>query len=172
VYFAKPDTLIKTIFNKFEPHSSTTMKTVLSIWHTSDKGKTDTLRAFANLLLTTFPSFTAIFPVTGIVPLTGDFRLVVQINGKIIGIESQGDPNTTLQNRLLDLADNFKCDVILCSTRTRGDTVVAVDNLLHTRGFDTIWTSTYQIDGRPQQIIANNLKAKHILDLLQTLGRL
>jgi len=148
------------------------MKTVLSIWHTSDKGKTETLREFANLLLTTFPSFTPIFPLKATVPATGDFRLVVQINGKIIGVESQGDPNTNLQNRLLDLADNFKCEVILCSSRTRGDTVLAVDNLFHTKGFDTIWTSTYQIAGRPQQIIANNLKAKHILDLLQTLGRI
>jgi hypothetical protein len=48
--------------------------------------------------------------------------------------------------------------------------VVAVDSLHHTRGFDTIWTSTYQVAGQSQQIIANNLKAKHILELLQTLG--
>ena len=148
------------------------MKTVLSIWHTGDKGKTETLREFANLLLTTYPSFTPIFPSSASVPTTVDFRLVVQINGKIIGVESQGDPNTNLQNRLIDLADNFNCEVILCSSRTRGETVVAVDNLHHARGFDTIWTSTYQIAGRPQQITANNLKAKHILDLLQTLGRL
>lgn len=148
------------------------MKTVLSIWHIADKGKTETLREFTNLLLTTYPSFTSIFPTTAAIPATGDFRLVVQINGIIIGVESQGDPNTNLQNRLLDLADNFKCEVILCSSRTRGDTVAAVDNLHHTRGFDTIWTSTYQITGRSQQIIANNLKAKHILDLLQTFGRI
>ena len=148
------------------------MKTVLSIWHTSDKGKTETLREFANLLLTTYSSFTPIFPTTAIVPTTGDFRLVVQINGKIIGVESQGDPNTNLQNRLLDLADNFKCEVIVCSSRTRGDTVAAVDNLHYSRGFDAIWTSTYKIAGRPQQIIANNMKAKHILDILQTLRRI
>jgi hypothetical protein len=146
------------------------MKTALAIWHKGDNGKTETLRESANLLLKTYPSLTPIFPTTAIVPTTGDFRLVVQINQKIIGIESQGDPNTNLQNRLLELADNFKCEVILCSTRTRGDTVVAVDSLHHTRGFDTIWTSTYQVAGQSQQIIANNLKAKHILDLLQTLG--
>lgn len=148
------------------------MKTVLSIWHTGDKGKTETLREFASLLLSTYPSFKPVFPAVAIVPSSGDFRLVVQINGKRIGVESQGDPNTKLQYRLMDLADNYNCEVILCSTRTRGDTVVAVDNLQHTRGFDTIWTSTYQMDGGLQQSIANNLKAKHILELLQTLGRI
>lgn len=145
------------------------LKTVLAIWHTSNQGKTEALREFANLLLATYPTFTTIFPTPATVPVTGDFRLVVQVNGIIIGVESQGDPKTNLQNRLLDLADNFKCEIILCSSRTRGDTVRAVDNLHFTRGFQTIWTSTYQIAGRPQQIIANNLKAKHILDLLQTL---
>lgn len=148
------------------------MKTVLAIWHSGNKGKTESLREFANLLLTSNPSFTPIFPITALVPTTGDFRLVVQINGKIIGIESQGDPKTKLQNRLLDLVDNFKCEVILCSSRTRGETVEAVNNLHYTRGFDIIWTSTYQIAGQTQQSIANNLKAKHILDFLQTLGRI
>lgn len=148
------------------------MKTALSIWHTGNKGKTETIREFARLLLTTFPTLTPIFPTTSIVPMTGDFRLVVRINGKIIGVESQGDPNTNLQNRLIDLVDNFNCEVILCTSRTRGNTVSAVENLHNTRGFDIIWASTYQVAGQPQQIMANNLKAKHILDLLQTLGRI
>jgi hypothetical protein len=148
------------------------MKTILSIWHTADKGKSETLREFGNLLLRTYPSFRPIFPVVASVPLTGDFRLVVEIKGKIIGVESQGDPNTSLENRLIDLADNFKCDIILCSSRTRGDTVLAVDNLVATRGFQTIWTSTYQIANRTQHTLVNQLKAKHILDLLQSLGLL
>ncbi|HRJ35704.1 MAG TPA: hypothetical protein PK610_06935, partial [Flavobacteriales bacterium] len=101
---------------------------------------------------------------------TGDFRLVVEINGIIIGIESQGDPNTNLQNRLIDLADNFHCEIILCSSRTRGDTVFAVDNLANTRGFQTIWTSTYQIANTANHNLVNRLKAKHLLDLLQGLS--
>jgi len=145
------------------------MKTVLTIWHSGDKGKTETLREFANLLITTHPTFRPIFPTTTTISVTGDFRLVVEINGKIIGIESQGDPNTNLQNRLIDLADNFHCEIILCSSRTRGDTVAAVDNLFHTRGFQTIWTSTYQIVNKGNHNLVNRLKAKHLLDLLQGL---
>jgi hypothetical protein len=55
------------------------MKAALAIWHKGDNGKTETLREFANLLLKTYPSLTPIFPTTAIVPTTGDFRLVVQI---------------------------------------------------------------------------------------------
>ena len=146
------------------------MKTVLAIWHTSNKGKTETLRELANLLLTNYPACLPIFPTSKIVPESGDFRLIVQINGKIIGIESQGDPGTDLQSRLLCLSDNFKCEIIFCSSRTKGETVEAVDYLYTKRDFQTIWTSTYQIASEPQQNVANNLKAKHILDLIQTLG--
>lgn len=148
------------------------MKTILSVWNTGDKGKTETLREFANLLMLTYPLFRPIFPAIATVPPSGDFRLVVEINGKIVGIESQGDPNTNLQNRLIDLADNYKSEVILCTSRTRGDTVTAVDNLANTRNFQTIWTSTYQIENRTQHNLVNQLKANNILNLLQSLGLL
>jgi hypothetical protein len=148
------------------------MKTILSIWHTGRKGKTETLRAFANLLLTTYSAIRPIYPEVARVPLNGDFRLVVEINKKIIGVESQGDPGTNLQNRLIDLVDNYNCELILSASRTRGKTVAAIDNLFHSRGFDTIWTSTYQIANEDQHDRVNQLKAKHILELLQLQGLL
>lgn len=144
------------------------MKTILAIWHVADKGKTATLREFANLLLVTYPTFISVVPIPAVISTIGDFRLIVEINGKIIGVESQGDPNTNLRGRLLDLADNFHCDIILCSTRTRGDTIHAVDNLWQTRGFQTIWTSTYQMSTNHN--LVNQAKARHLLDLLQILG--
>lgn len=144
------------------------MKTVLAVWHGAGKGKSSTLREFANLLLATYPKYIAIEPIPASVPVSGDFRLVIKIKGKIIGIESKGDPSTKLKARLLELADKYKCDVIICTTRTRGSTVTAVDNLYHNRGFETIWTSTYQFAGATQQKQANKLKAKHILDLLNS----
>jgi hypothetical protein len=145
------------------------MKTVLAIWHSANKGKTETLREFANLLLSTYPNNNPIFPIPVFVPNDADFRLVVEISGKIIAIESKGDPNTNLQERLIDLSDNFHCDIILCSCRTRGETIAAVNTLTNSRDFQTIWTSTYQIPRRPNQDTVNRLKAKHLLELLQTL---
>ncbi len=144
-------------------------KTILAVWHEAGRGKTQTLREFANLLLLTYPHYNPIFPVPASVPVRGDFRLVVEINNKIIGIESQGDPNTKLQDRLIYLADVYYCEVILCTTRTSGQTVAAVEYLCRNRKFADVWTSTYEIT-RANQPFANNIKAKHILELLQGLG--
>lgn len=142
------------------------MKTILAIWHSGDKGKTETLREFANLLLATYPLCIPIFPIPLVLSPNGDIRLVVKINGRIIGVESWGDPTTKLKERLIDLADSYHCEIILCSTRTKGDTVKAVENLHNTRGFEMIWTSTYQIDNKTHHAFVNRLKAKHLLDLL------
>lgn len=145
------------------------MKTIVAIWNAANRGKSQTLREFANLLLINYPGLREIDPKPKSVPLTGDFRLVVEINGIIVGIESHGDPNTDLEKRLFELADKFKCELILCSTRTKGETVYAVENLENKKGFQIIWTSTYQIANANQQNLVNQLKAKHILDLLKNL---
>jgi hypothetical protein len=145
-------------------------KAILAIWHTADKGKTETLREIATLLLHTFPRYSAILPAPSVVPPSGDFRLVVNINGRIVAVESRGDPNTNLLNRLQDLATNFCADVIFCSTRTKGDTVAAVDDVAASSGFEVIWTSTYQTD--KHQKVANRLKAEHVIDLMRKLSYL
>jgi hypothetical protein len=144
------------------------IKTILAIWNSADKGKTETLREIARLLLQKYPNQVPIFPVPSAIPQTGDFRLVVNLNGRIVAIESQGDPNTDLKNRLLDLADNFGAEVILCSTRTSGGTIEAVENLRLTRAFEIIWSSTYQADHN--HALLNITKAAHIVDLLCTLN--
>jgi len=144
-------------------------KTIVAVWNAEKKGKTESLRQFANNLLLTYPTHTSILPNPANVPTTGDFRLIVEIGGIIIGIESQGDPNTKLRNRLIDLVTKFNCDIILCTCRTRGETVAAVENIRTAYGFQTIWTSTYQIEDRTQHNLVNNLKGQHILELLQNL---
>jgi hypothetical protein len=143
-------------------------RSVIAIWHVANRGKTQTLRELAKLLLVTYPNHAAIFPVISAVPDMGDFRLVVEISGRVVAVESRGDPHTDLRERLLDLANNFGADVIFCSTRTKGDTMNAVENLRRTRGFETIWTSTYQTD-RSHNLV-NHLKAQHIIELARSLS--
>jgi len=145
------------------------MKTILAIWHSAEKGKTETIREFAKLLIEKYNIDTDINLEPILIPTKADFRLIVNINGKVVGIESQGDPGTGLKDRLIVLADLNNCDIIICSTRTKGETIDAVDNLHYNYGFQTIWTSTYQIAKESEQKLANKLKAKHIIDLLQTL---
>ncbi|MBC5994016.1 hypothetical protein [Pontibacter cellulosilyticus] len=144
------------------------MKTILAISHASGKGKTQTIRELANLLLGSYPTFVAIKPIPAKVPVDGDFQLIIEIAGIVIGIESMGDPGTGLEKRLQKLAGSYSCDIIICATRTRGETVAAVENAASTWDYDTIWTSTYQVI-KKHQAQANQLKAKHLLDLLQQL---
>lgn len=141
---------------------------ILAIWHVANKGKTETLREVARLLLQTFPQHHPIFPIPLVVPQTGDFRMVVSINGRVIAVESEGDPNTDLSGRLKDLVNKFGANVIFCSTRTKGDTVAAVDDLATAHGFEVIWTSTYQT--ATSHGLANHLKAEHIIELMRRLS--
>lgn len=145
-------------------------KTILAVWNSGEKGKTESLRHFANLLLSTYPTFIPISPIPANIPTSNDFRLVVKINGVTIGIESQGDPKTNLKNRLKDLVKIHNCDIIVCTCRTRGETVAAVHNIHNTYGFQRIWTSTYQIEDKMQHSLVNQLKGKHILELIQNLS--
>lgn len=91
---------------------------------------------------------------------------MIEINGQTIGIESQGDPGTGLQKRLLQLVNQWRCDVILCTCRTKGETVHAVEHLA-SQGFRIIWTSTYQVRDTSRETEANQLKARHMLDFLR-----
>lgn len=145
-------------------------KIILAVWNAGGKGKSESLRQFSNILLSTYPSCRVIFSSHIGVPASDDFRLVVEIDGVILGVESMGDPNTNLEGRLVELVTTFDCDVILCTCRTRGETVGAVHNIHHTYGFQEIWTSTYQIDDITKHPIVNHLKGKHILELIEELG--
>lgn len=144
------------------------MSTILALSSSADTGKTETVRSLANLLLRHYPSFTSVLPIPAHVPTRGDFRLIVRLNGKTVALESEGDPKTLLQNRLTDIITNFNPDLIVCTTRTRGETVNAVDNIANQFNYDTIWTSPYHVNQNFQQI--NDAKAGHLLDLLVVLG--
>ncbi len=144
------------------------MKTIIAVWNASNKGKSQTLKELASLLISAFPKHVIHFMNPTPYTSGGDFRLIIEVNGKIIAIESQGDPGTYLEKRLNDIHATYNPDIILCSCRTRGETVNAIDTLSSSFGYDQIWTSTYQID--INQTLVNQLKAKHILELMRTLS--
>jgi hypothetical protein len=145
-------------------------KAILAIWHIANKGKTHTLRELATLLRRQYPNFIQLFPEPPDDIGTGDFQIVIKIVDLVVAIESQGDPNTNLEKRLLSLVDGTMgvvADVIFCSTRTRGETVGAVECIAG-MGYEAVWTSTYQT-GRDHEEM-NRLKARHILELMINLG--
>jgi hypothetical protein len=146
------------------------MKTIVAIWNTEEKGKSTTILELANLITTSYPSYKLIFCSKNVDHLTIDFRLIIEINGKVIAFESQGDPNTAIGIRLNQLENTFKPQLLFCTCRTRGETVTAISNFAHTYSYDTIWSSTYDI--KHTHKLVNKLKAAHILDLTVKLGLL
>jgi hypothetical protein len=148
-------------------------KVLICLYGSSNTGKSATLREFGRCLCAKYPSsLPPVYPAppdASPVPDKGDFTLVLNINGKIIGIESPGDPKTDLKKRLKKLADSYNCSLIICSARTRGETVRAVNNTAKNNGFKIIRTSTYQIAGKASQETVNKLRAKQILELINEL---
>ncbi|MNE35535.1 hypothetical protein D3C80_1293050 [compost metagenome] len=139
------------------------MKTIVAIWNTGGKGKSTTILNLANLLISR-PHNLIFCSQPDVTKLVIDFRLVIRIGENTIVLESQGDPNTHLEARLRDIETSFNPNIIICSTRTRGETVRAVENLARDFDYDTIWTSTYQVTHDFE--VANIAKAEHLLDLL------
>ena len=150
------------------------MKTIIAVWHSSNKGKTESLRELVRLIIDAYPnqSFKFLDPkpsITDKIPSTGDFRIIIELNNIKVGIDTQGDPITTVKQRLKDFI-NDNCYIIFCATRTRGKTVNAVDDIAtKSDNYQVIWTSTYQIGNRHLHEQINRLKAIHLHDLMQNL---
>jgi len=143
------------------------MNTIIAIWNSGSKGKSSTILNLANLLMSSY-THSVIYCNKDSSKLTVDFRLILEINKKIIALESKGDPKTDLEKRLSEIATKYHPNLIICSTRTRGETVQAVHKTASKYSFDKIWSSTYEITH--SQSLANNLKSEHLLDLIVKLG--
>lgn len=142
------------------------MSTIVTIWNTSNKGKSATILELAKIFLS--KSSTVIFSSKDIIDLTIDFRLIIEVNGKIVALESQGDPGTELEKRLNNIVNTYSPDLIFTTSRTRGETIWAINNVAKSHKYDKIWTSTYQISKNHK--IANQAKAEHLFDLISKLG--
>ena len=104
---------------------------VIALRGIGNVGKSQTIRKVYELLLTKYPD--AIIEDSKI---RVDIMVVLKINGVKIGITSQGDSNERLANSLKYFLE-VDCRIIICATRTYGQTVDAVDNLHKT--YKVIW---------------------------------
>lgn len=140
-------------------------------------GKTESLRAFARFVWRNFPivHFASdepgliLSPSEFVVPGEGDFRMMFSLGGVKVAVESLGDPNTDLEDRLRDLIQAHQCRVVLTATHTRGNTVTGLDRVAAEFGYQGIWTSTYQAPEELQDQV-NALKGRHLFELLRGLG--
>ncbi len=147
------------------------MKTIVALSNNGKTGKTESLRVLAKMLLKSYPDVKNAGGKFVEVPSYGDFRFVAEINSKKIGIESEGNPDSLLKERLGDLT-KLGCEIIFCTSRTRGETVKTIEEVAESNGFQIVWTSTYQAKDPEKHRFFNELKAKHLWELVQKLNLL
>jgi hypothetical protein len=140
------------------------MKYIIALYQSANKGKTETLWHLAQILISDKTN-TVMFSTISNNPNI-DFTLVIKVKGIIILIESQGDPTTNVYGRISKYYATYHVSIIFCATRTGGQTVWDVDKFASEHEFQTIWTSTYQIGDKNKHKAFNELKAKHLLEIL------
>lgn len=147
------------------------MKIIIALWHTGNKGKTKTLIELGNLLLIESTILYCNNPIDENKKLSKneDFTLVVELSEKRICITSKGDPNSELKKRLQDMINDYNVDYLFCATRTKGETVSDIYNVSALNDYEILWTSTYHSDNEKDTDFFNELKAKHLLDMLKEL---
>ena len=119
------------------------MKKLLCVWGASNYGKTTAIIEFDEFLNTNFkgsiaPRYTLGNPPDDICRI---YTIKHNQQTYTIGIESQGDPNSR-QQASLDLFLQNNCDIIVCASRTRGETVYTIENFCSDNQYNSFWIST------------------------------
>lgn len=118
-------------------------KTIIAVYGRASEGKSTSIKLVCKKLLDEFPNAVSNIPKEEI-SYSGDILVIITIGSIRIGIESQGDPKSRMitQETIKYLAEE-KCDIILCATRTSGDTVKKVDEIASNYNYRTLWLSTF-----------------------------
>lgn len=133
-------------------------KTAIAIWGHSSQGKSSSIIEIVNAIPLQYPGAVIDMRISG-----KDIQVILMIGKVKIGIESQGDPGGRLQ-KSLDLFVQENCDIIICATRTRGETVTSVEALFP--AYEIVWASNY-FSREKNTHQSNQLFARHMILLLE-----
>lgn len=138
------------------------MELIIALYGVSGCGKSSTLRATWESLRDQ-----GLIDNEEVLANNFDFQVIVTVNGSRVGIVSQGDPGTGLENRLRQMA-RVGCRVVFCSCRTRGTTIHEVERVADEKDSRIIWTSPYQdfVDDQTIKDNLNALKGRHLTEVL------
>ncbi len=101
------------------------MNNIYALQGRGNVGKSSTLKIVYDEIAHKYPSAT----IQNLTPKTADIKMIISnVNGHVIGIESQGDPNSRLERSLQDF-EQAGCNIIFCATRSFGMTVNWVNSL-------------------------------------------
>lgn len=141
------------------------MKQIFGLYGTSNVGKSETIKNVYRKLTEKYPDFIFQKDFKQIIADKGDICVIIIINGKIIGIEGQGDPNSSSRIFIsLPIFVKFNCDIILCATRTRGATVDEVEKLKS--AYEVKWIKKNPSENDSKHKSDNDKLAIEILNLI------
>ncbi len=136
------------------------MKTLLALRGAGNRGKSTTLRMLIDMVKSAYPS--AILEEKR---FKIDITIVITIGKKKVGIETQGDPNSRLEESLKRFVE-IGCKVIVCASRTYGQTVEIVSKAAES-GYNIRWFEKAQDRVPGERAAANMAIAKQLYAALE-----
>ncbi len=104
------------------------MKKIIAVAGQASTGRTNTIQLVYERMAEKFPQFEFHPTFPRLEPnAVGDFRVIVQINHKLIGLESHRHPGSRI-SKTLPAFVNLACDLIVCTTTLRGASAVLVES--------------------------------------------
>ena len=146
-------------------------KTIIALYGRANEGKSQTLKKVCQLIMANFPNAKS---TPAVINYDGDILVTIDVCSIKIGIESQGDPNSRMINEdTLGKLANEKCDIIICATRTHGETVRKVDELATSVDYYTLWLSSFwspETATEPlNSEVLNKMAAENIIEIIKSL---
>ncbi|MEN6511556.1 MAG: hypothetical protein ABFD00_06960 [Chloroherpetonaceae bacterium] len=136
-------------------------KTIIAIWGNANSGKSTTIKLIYTKLIEIYQQIKVLHKGPS---NTFDITKIIQIEDIKVGIESQGDPNSNLFNSLR-LFSKEKCQIIVCATRTKGNTVNEVMKYENQYAYEVIWLSNL-FSGEKDSNILNGKTADFVTTII------
>ena len=132
------------------------MKKIFALKGRRNGGKSQTIRTVDELLRAKYPDAR----VEHEHRTKAELRVVLDINGVTIGVESTGE-NFKRIEASFDLFVSHGCEIIICATRTKGNAVNAVNAL---PGYEVVWLEQQTQSAPFEQVLNNLAMARHIAE--------
>ena len=131
---------------------------VIANYGKAQSGKSSSIKEVFNKLIATYPYKVLI--------KDGDIKAIITIGNVLVGIESQGDPNSRMIQSMNDFV-SMGCQIIVAACRTSGKTYNKIIELDQINGYDIIWASNDKtsISQRHRDIL-NKKYAERVIDLI------
>ena len=129
------------------------------------QGKSTSIKALFKVLSDKYPDG------INIIKNHGDILATIRIGDILIGIESQGDPNSRMFDSLTRLRE-MGCNIIICACRTSGATIDKVKSLHTEYGYELIFVSNPRTDNKELHPLCNELYVDTVIKIISKLYKI